>query len=176
MQLSFNDIENLAKKIYPSIFLNNEIPIEVLCGQIFQESSGNTNAYKFDSNGGSTGLMQLDPGISQLLGFGNVDLTDPEINIKIGFTYDLRFYKGLESNNNILQLSDEKLKVAMTLVCYNCGPTNFNLMFTNHLSGNTNWTWEDAIKNYSLVSNWQSCLDYPELVFSKAIRHFGWTG
>ena len=175
MVLNFDDITNLAEKIYPAIFVNNEIPIEVLCGQIFQESAGNTTAYRYDRNGGSSGLMQVDPGVSQSLGFGSVDLTDPETNVKIGFTYDLQFYRGLEDNYNILQLSDNKLKIAMSLVCYNCGPRNFNLMFENHLSG-TNWTWEDAIKNYSLVSNWQSCLNYPELVFSKATRHFGWNG
>ncbi len=175
MVLNFDEIKKLAEKVYPTIF-NNEIPLEVLCGQIFQESSGNTRAFRYDSNGGSTGLMQIDPDISQLLGLGNVDLTDPETNIKIGFTYDLQFFRGQENNYNILELTDNKLKVAMTLLCYNCGPENFNLLFENHLSGNTNWTWEDAITNHSLVSNWQTCLDYPELVFSKATRHFRWNG
>ena len=172
MILSATEIINLVNQVYPTVFTNSEIPQNVLCGQIVQESSGKTNAFLNDSNGGSYGLMQIDQNVLTALGMDpSINLYDPTQNVKVGFTYLLAFYNGKFGNGYINNITDYTLKVAMSLLCYNCGPKNFDLLYKNHLAQNTSVTWNNAMSN-SLVSNWAQCISYPCDVFNQAIQWF----
>jgi len=171
--LQTKQITDLVNKHYPSIFTQNEIPANVLMGQIIQESSGNTEAFLNDRNGGSYGLMQVDKFNLETTGFpSNTNLYDPDENIKVGFTLMKMNYYGENGNPDILNITDKTMRVAMTLVTYNCGAGNFEEMYQNHLSANVNGSWNDWIKNQDLISNWINCIEYPALVFYKSGKYF----
>lgn len=173
MILSATEIIDLVNQVYPTVFTNSEIPQKVLCGQIVQESSGNTNAFLNDSNGGSYGLMQIDQNVLKALGLDpNTNLNDATQNVTVGFTYLLAFYNGKFGNGYINNINDYTLKIAMTLLCYNCGPGNFDLLYKNHLSQDTNATWNLIMTKNSLISNWAQCLKYPCSVFNQSIQWF----
>lgn len=177
MILSIQQIQLLVDEVYPVIFTDNAIPKSLLCGQIIHESSGDTTAFAKDRNGGSTGLMQIDRNVMTAIGFpSDTDLTDPLQNVKAGFTYMKLLFNGKLHNADINNLTDKAMKFAMTLVCYNCGYSNFNMMYKNHLSSNPSDSWNDDIQyNISLVDNWSSCLVYPVAVITQANKYFGFT-
>lgn len=170
MILTPNQVRSISTPIYNEIFPNKEIPHCILLGQISVESSNNTNAFANDSNGGSYGLMQIDKVYLSYLGFNpNLDLFDPETNLRVGFTYMKKLYYGEVGNVNIDKLTDNVLRVAMSLFSFNCGPGNFQLMYRNHLSDKpVNYSWNEYINNMDIVSNWKSCIQYPVKVFHRS--------
>jgi soluble lytic murein transglycosylase-like protein len=173
MILNSSDIIKSVDSVYPSIFSNSEIPREVICGQIMQESSGDTKAFLQDSNGGSYGLMQIDKDVLPIVGFpSDTNLYDANSNLQVGMLYDKMMYDGSLSNNSITNISEKWLRVAMSLVCYNCGVGNFNELYTNHLANGNITSWNEAIQNSNLVSNWSTCLEYPVFIFYKAKLYF----
>jgi soluble lytic murein transglycosylase-like protein len=173
MILNTDSILTLVKSVYPDIFQNNEIPISVIAGQVVHESSGNTKAFRSDKNKGSYGLLQVDKSALPTIGFPtNTDLFNPELNLKVGMTYDKMLYYGKVNNPNITTLSG-MLRVACTLVSYNCGPGNFNLMYRNHIKPKRLTTWNELISDANVVANWHSCLAYPVAIFFNAYKYFG---
>lgn len=175
MILSNQEIKSLVEEIYPTIFVDNCIPQSLLCGQIFHESSNNTLAFANDRNGGSYGLMQIDKDVITELGFPiDTDLNDPKLNITVGFTFMKLLYNGEFHNEAINNLSDKTMKLAMSLVCYNCGYGNFNLLYDNHLQSNYTDSWNNNMQNnISLIENWYSCLAYPVAVITQANINYG---
>jgi soluble lytic murein transglycosylase-like protein len=173
MILSTESILTLVKSVYSDIFQNNEIPISVIAGQVMQESSGNTKAFREDINGGSYGLLQVDRSALPTIGFPiDTDLFDPTLNLRVGMTYDKMLYYGNMNNPNITLLSG-MLRVACTLVSYNCGPGNFNLIYQNHIKPKRLTTWNELISDANTVANWYRCLAYPVAIFFHAYKYFG---
>ncbi len=173
MVLTYTEIENLIDKYYSQIFINNEIPKEIICGQVTRESAGDTNAFANDSNGGSYGLMQVDQTALSDVGYPTtIDLKNSNLNVQVGMNYDLQFYNGKHGNSDINNLTGS-LKIAMSLLSYNCGPENFEELYKNHLTDGNIQTWEDAINNENLVSNWINCLKYPQAIFYFANQYYG---
>ena len=85
----------------------NNVPVELICGVILQESGGNTKAV---SSAGARGLMQLMPGTAKR--FGVTDSFNPAQNIEGGTKY-LRF---------LLDRFDGNIELA--LAGYNAGEGN----------------------------------------------------
>ena len=83
-----------------------------------------------------------------------------------------KFYNGKHGNSDINNLTGS-LKIAMSLLSYNCGPENFEELYQNHLADGSIQTWEDAVNNESLVSNWINCLKYPQAIFYFANQYYG---
>lgn len=92
-------IEQAARK--------HNVPVELICGVILQESGGNTRAV---SSAGARGLMQLMPATARRFGVNNS--FDPAQNIEAGTKY-LRFL--LDKFNG---------KVDLALAGYNAGEGN----------------------------------------------------
>jgi membrane-bound lytic murein transglycosylase B len=92
-------IEGAARK--------HNVPVELICGVILQESGGNPRAV---SSAGAKGLMQLMPGTARR--FGVTDSFDPKQNIEGGTKY-LRF---------LLDRFDGNIELA--LAGYNSGEGN----------------------------------------------------
>ncbi len=174
MELTTQNIQELITKYYSNIFKNDEIPLSIICGQVTHESSGDTTAFAGDRNGGSYGLMQVDKTALSTIGFSdNTDLYNPDLNVQVGMTYDKEFYYGKVNNPDILNINDHALRIAMTLISYNAGPENFEEMYNNHLANGNIKTWQDAINNESLVSNWSSVISYPVIIFYNANQYYG---
>jgi len=85
----------------------NNVPVELICGVILQESGGN---HKAVSSAGAKGLMQLMPGTAKR--FGVTDSFDPKQNINGGTKY-LRFL-----------LDRFKGNIELALAGYNAGEGN----------------------------------------------------
>ncbi len=173
MYLTQQQIRKLILDIYPTIFKDGEISPLVFMGQIIAESSGDTDAFVPDSNGGSYGLFQIDKVFLKEWGFdSNTNLYDAGINTHVALTHMKRIFNGLVGNKSIVSLQ-YNLRVAMMFVCWNCGPGNYNMMYKNHLSKHLDWDWNEFIQNDSFVSNWWNCLNYPVKVFYYSNTLFG---
>ncbi len=99
-------LARLAPMIEDSARRNN-VPVELICGVILQESGGN---HKAVSSAGAKGLMQLMPGTAKR--FGVTDSFDPKQNIEGGTKY-LRFL-----------LDRFKGNIELALAGYNAGEGN----------------------------------------------------
>jgi hypothetical protein len=173
MILTKDEIRTLIIDVYQNVYPKGEISPLLFMGQVITESSGNTNAFVSDSNGGSYGLFQIDKAFLKEWGFDpNTNLYDPKENTKVALSRIKNIFHGYVGNPDITKLK-YNLRVMMSFVCYNCGPGNFNLMFKNHLSKHLDWDWNDAIQNKNLVSNWKSCLRYPVKVLYYTHTIFG---
>lgn len=107
--LAYRNLVNQSQKVYelPRYFIN----------AVIREESKVRN--EVESRAGAVGLMQLMPQTAKYLNKflklkGKLDLTKPEVNIKIGAFYLKRLHKRYKGN------------LFYILAAYNAGPTNAN--------------------------------------------------
>lgn len=108
-QITTEQAQRLAKyaPLIQEAAIKHNVPVELICGVILQESGGNSRA---TSPAGARGLMQLMPATARR--FGVKDIYDPKQNIDGGTAY-LRFLVDRFKGN-----------IELVLAGYNAGEAN----------------------------------------------------
>ena len=122
------------------------VPENVICKVIIQESGGNIKAWNPQSNENSRGLMQMSEATARGYGFNESnfdDLYDPDTNIKYGVRL-------LSDNRNALSKAFDKNisevdKWKVIVSTYNQGTKYYSLALKKFLLQNRKQNWNDLV-------------------------------